>query len=78
MKNNVPEITATLIRYWPMLESFGGKVFKLDYLKLSCFFSSPELAHGELLGSLAFRRPSSVVRPQLFVNTLVDTVLGLS
>jgi hypothetical protein len=38
-------------------------------------FSSTELAQDELLGSLNIRRPFSVVRPHLFVNTLVVTFL---
>ena len=31
-KNNNPEIN-DLLRYWPLLEMFGGKVLEIDYHK---------------------------------------------
>jgi hypothetical protein len=43
---------------------------------ISYFFSSPELAQGELLGSMNVRRPSG--RPQLLVNTLAVAFLPQS
>jgi hypothetical protein len=46
----------------------------LSHLFKNCwslvYFSSPELAQGELLGSLNVCRLTSVVHPHLFVNTL--------
>jgi hypothetical protein len=49
-----------------------------SFHSLCFFFSSPELAQGELLGSVNVRRPSSVVRPQLLVNTLAVAFLPQS
>ena len=31
VKNNVPDIT-NLLRYWPMLEIFGGEALVIDYV----------------------------------------------
>ena len=36
-KNNVPEIT-DLLRYWPMLEIFGGKALEVDYFKMNVYY----------------------------------------
>jgi hypothetical protein len=51
--------------------SAAAKIFVSRRMSLwiVLLFSSPELAQGELLGTLNVCCPSSVVRPHLFVNT---------
>ena len=52
VKNNVLEMT-DLLRYWPMLEIFGGKALGVDYLKankVKCMY----IHFGEIIHTLGF------------------------